>query len=193
LSEKGDIAIVRRMHNISFHEVDASRWDDLERLFESRGGPKFCWCMVWRAGAKTAKGPDRKAAMRRYVGEGVPIGLLGYARGEPVAWCSLAPRTTYRDLGGPTDCNERPEDVWSLVCFFIRKEWRGKGLTRRMIEAAVQHAANRGANVVEAYPVDPGSPSYRFMGYVPTFSAAGFREIGRAGTRRHVMRRELRS
>jgi hypothetical protein len=31
------------------HEVDARRWPDFERLFESRGGPKACWCMVWRA------------------------------------------------------------------------------------------------------------------------------------------------
>ena len=133
-----DSAIVRPMQHITFHEVDASRWDDLERLFESRGGPKYCWCMVWRAGAKTAKGPERKAAMKRYVCDGVPIGLLGYASGEPVAWCSIAPRTTYRDLGGPTDVGERPEDVWSLACFFIRRALRGKGLTKRTIVAAVR-------------------------------------------------------
>ena len=129
--------------------------------------------------------------MKRTVGDGVPIGLLGYSGGEPVAWCSIAPRTTYRDLGGPTDVSELPEEVWSLACFFIRRELRGKGLTKRMIEAAVQHAAKRGAKVVEAYPVEPGSPSYRFMGYVSTFSAAGFHEVGRAGSRRHVMRREM--
>jgi GNAT superfamily N-acetyltransferase len=186
-----DVVIVGHMQNITFHDVDASRWDDLERLFESRGGPKSCWCMVWRAGAKSAKGPDRKAAMRRYVGEGVPIGLLGYSSGEPVAWCSIAPRTTYRDLGGPNNISEVPEEVWSLVCFFIRRELRGKGLAKRIVEAAVQHAAKHGAKVVEAYPVEPGSPSYRFMGYLPTFTAAGFHEVGRAGTRRHVMRREL--
>src|SRR5258708_31365598 len=179
------------MQNITFHEVDASRWDDLERLFESRGGPKSCWCMVWRAGAKTAKGPDRKAAMRQYVCEGVPIGLLGYSSVEPVAWCSIAPRTTYRDLGGPTGIGEPPEDVWSLVCFFIRRELRGKCLTKRIVEAAVQHAAKHGAKVVEAYPVEPGSPSYRFMGYLPTFSAAEVLEVGRAGIRRTLMPRHL--
>jgi GNAT superfamily N-acetyltransferase len=130
--------------------------------------------------------------MRRNVCEGIPIGLLGYSDGEPVAWCSIAPRTTYRNLGGLTSSSESPEEVWSLVCFFIRREFRGKGLTKRIIEAAVQHAAKHGAKVVEAYPVEPGSPSYRFMGYLPTFSAAGFHEVGRAGIRRRVMRRELR-
>src|SRR5262249_24285373 len=38
-----------RMSKLEFHEVDAERWRDLERLFESRGGPESCWCMVWRA------------------------------------------------------------------------------------------------------------------------------------------------
>jgi hypothetical protein len=71
--------------------------------------------------------------MRRNVCEGIPIGLLGYSDGEPVAWCSIAPRTTYRNLGGPTSTSESPEEVWSLVCFFIRREFRGKGLTNRVI------------------------------------------------------------
>lgn len=180
------------MLSLEFHEVDVARWVDFEHLFESRGGPKSCWCMVWRAGAKTTKGPDRKAAIQQYVCDDIPIGLLGYSEGKPVAWCSIAPRSTYRDLGGPDDASDPREQVWSLVCFFIRRDLRGKGLANQIIEAALQHAKTRGATVVEAYPVDPESPSYRFMGYVQTFSAAGFHEVCRAGARRHVMRRELR-
>jgi hypothetical protein len=45
--------------------------------------------------------------------------------------------------------------------------------------------------MVEAYPVAPDAPSYRFMGFVPVFEEAGFAEVGRAGTRRHVMRLSL--
>lgn len=134
------IAIMKRMPNLEFHEVAAARWGDFERLFESRGGPKNCWCMVWRAGAKTTKGPDRKAAIRQYVCNDMPIGLLGYSEGEPVAWCSIAPRPTYRDLGGPNDAGERPKQIWSLVCFFIRRELRAQGLTKQVIEAARREA-----------------------------------------------------
>ena len=36
------------MSSIEIREVDAARWSDFERLFEARGGPKYCWCMVWR-------------------------------------------------------------------------------------------------------------------------------------------------
>jgi hypothetical protein len=62
---------------------------------------------------------------------------------------------------------------------------------RRLIAAAVDYARQNGATVVEAYPVDPDAPSYRFMGFVPVFAEAGFVEVGRAGYRRHVMRLAL--
>lgn len=62
---------------------------------------------------------------------------------------------------------------------------------RLLVSAAVEHARLKGATTVEAYPVDPDSPSYTFMGLVPTFEAAGFREVGMAGTRRHIMRLTL--
>jgi hypothetical protein len=52
----------------------------------------------------------------------------------------------------------------------------------------VAHAFGKGAKAVEAYPVDETSPSYRFMGFRRMYEPLGFREAGRAGTRRTVMR-----
>ena len=79
------------------------------------------------------KGPERKAAMRRRVAAGVPIGLLGYLEGEPVAWCSIALRTIFRALGGIEAPGERPEDVWSVTCFFAK---RGATCARKGSRAA---------------------------------------------------------
>src|SRR5688572_19803652 len=150
--------------------------------------------MAWRANAAEArdmKNPERKAAMRKRVKAGVPVGILGYQDGEPVAWCSIAPRATYRPLGGLEQEGEAEDDVRSLACFFLKRSVRGQGLGRQTLEAAVAHARAEGAKVIEAYPVDPDSPSYRFMGFVSEFRKAGFREVGRAGSRRHVMRLEV--
>ncbi len=193
-----------------FRAVDRTTWPDFARLFDGPGGPKNCWCMVFRATPEEQKaalsagrgmassGKERagtsffrEAAMRQRVEDRVPVGLLGYAGGEPVAWCSIAPRETYRRLGGRADPDEPEGSIWSIACFFIRRDFRGRGLTRTLIEAAVAHAGKHGARTVEAYPVAPDASSYRFMGYVPTFSAAGFTQTGRAGTRRTVMRRRV--
>lgn len=182
------------VERLTFREVTAARWPDLVRLFEGRGGPRHCWCMVWRATPEERRRFDgrarRKAALARRIRQRIPIGILAYLDGEPVAWCSIAPRETYLRLGvSPADHGER---IWSLVCFFVISRLRQHGVMRRLIQAAVAHARKHGAMVVEAYPVDPDSPSYRFMGFVPAFTAAGFHEVGRAGTRRHVMRLQVR-
>ena len=174
-----------------FREVTHDNWRDFEGLFECRGGPKACWCMVWRATPVEAKQTDsltRKAAMKARITAGTTVGLLGYLNKEPVAWCSVAPRSTYRRL---VEHGGDDEGVWSIACFFVVRRLRGQDLSQRIIAAAVEFARSRGASIVEAYPVDPSSPSYRFMGFVSMFEAAGFREVGRAGSRRHVF--QLRS
>lgn len=162
------------------------------RLFESRGGPRHCWCIAWRPAPLAVRrggAEARRAVLEGFVRAGTPIGILGYAAGEPVAWCSVAPRDSYRPLGGPEA--REGEIVWSIACFFVKRALRGRGMTAALIRAAVDHARRQGATVVEAYPVDPDAPSYRFMGFLESFAKAGFHEVGRAGTRRHVMRLTL--
>ena len=56
-----------------------------------------------------------------------------------------------------------------------------------LIERAKEFAKKNGAKYVEAYPVDPESPSYRFMGFVKSFEKAGFKFVKKSGARRNVM------
>lgn len=178
--------------NLSFSPVTSATCADFEVLFSSPGAPKHCWCMVWRRSAAEAKendGESRKRQMLERIGTDTPVGLIGHLQGTPVAWVSVAPRETYRNLGGlPV---EPGEVIWSIVCFFVQRRLRGRGLARLLITGAVNYAKEKGATIVEAYPVDPDAPSYRFMGFVSVFAEAGFVDVGRAGRRRHVMRLTL--
>ena len=180
---------------MTFRAVDSETWDDLVRLFMAPGGPKYCWCMVWRTMPPSESRSDndaKRAGLESRVRDKVPIGILGYVNGEPVAWCSVAPRDTFRrGLAGKTAAAWDSDGVWSISCFYVPRRLRGQGATRRLIAAAVEYAREGGARVVEAYPVEPGSPSYRFMGTEPSFHKAGFHEVATAGTRRRVMRLEL--
>jgi GNAT superfamily N-acetyltransferase len=177
---------------LTFKPVTKARWEDFEALFSTKGAPNYCWCMAWRTTPEEAKrhsGAERKPMMHSRIVAGVTVGLLGYLEGEPVAWVSIAPRDTYRQLGGP---EAKPgEDIWSLVCMYIHRHLRQQGYGLDLIKAATAYATKRGATVLEAYPVDPASPSYRFMGFVPAFERLGFKPAGNAGSRRHVMRLEL--
>jgi GNAT superfamily N-acetyltransferase len=178
---------------LTFKPVTRATRDDFIAVFAGPGGPKYCWCMLWRASKDELKQNNSAARKTQILGRidrRVPIGLVGYRDGEPVAWVSIAPKPTFPgNLGGPQ--SDAADKVWSLTCMYMRRAIRGQGVGHQLIDAAVRHARKRGARVVEAYPVDPTSPSYRHMGFVPAFTAAGFTNAGRAGTRRHVVRLTL--
>lgn len=171
---------------IKIKPVDKNNWNDFETLFESKGAPGYCWCMLWRMTKdelKNNNSKSRKKFIKQRVMSDTPIGMLAYSENEPIAWCSVSPRETYRRLGGDEDL----KNVWSLVCFFIKKEFRDIGLVDLLIEHAKKYAKKKGAKYLEAYPVERDSPSYRFMGFIHTFEKAGLHFMKKAGTRRNVM------
>ena len=170
--------------------VGITNWNDFEELFETKGAPGYCWCMAWRMTKEELKdnnSASRKKFIKRRILSRTPIGLLGYMDKEVIAWCSIAPRESYVRLGG----DEELQDVWSIACFFIKRPYRDQGLVDKLIEEARNYARKKGAKYLEAYPVLPSSPSYRFMGFVHSFEKANFSFVKKAGTRRHVMTYKL--
>jgi hypothetical protein len=76
--------------------VSPKNWKDFETLFEAKGGPKYCWCMVWRATKEELRHNNptsKKGFLKDRVTDHIPIGLLAYHNKEAVAWCSVAPGT----------------------------------------------------------------------------------------------------
>jgi GNAT superfamily N-acetyltransferase len=183
----------------AFHPLTPERWDDLVHLFGARGACGGCWCMWWRAAPadfRADKGKGNKNALRRLVRSGLEPGILAYYGDEPVGWCAVAPREEYPRLArsrvlAPVD--ERP--VWSVTCFFVAKEQRGRGLSVSLLEAAARFAADRGARIVEGYPIEPGSrqpAAFVWTGLASAFTAAGFREAARRSPTRPIMRRAVK-
>jgi len=150
------------------HPVTKERWPDLVQLFD-RPIVRTCFCMFYRkVGADTGVGQQNRRAMKALVDRGSVPGLIGYEDGVPVAWVSLGPREDYAKLRrSPVMKPVDDQPVWSIVCFFVDRNARGRGLSQRMLEAAVDYARSRGARLVEAYPVDKdqrGHPDDMFFG-----------------------------
>jgi GNAT superfamily N-acetyltransferase len=179
-----------------FHPVTLERLPDLDRFSRQHGKFRYCSCMRWRMTStefRRSTRPDRVAALEGLVRQGIPIGILAYAEEEPIAWCSVAPRETYAALERSRILPRLDDSpVWSVVCFFIDRQFRQQGLTLGVLRAAIESARSQGAQIVEGYPVEPGSRSYTYMGSPATFRRAGFRDVTPLGQTRMVMRYDLR-
>jgi GNAT superfamily N-acetyltransferase len=83
-----------------------------------------------------------------------------------------------------------------VSCFVTRPEFRYGGVMRALAAAAVGFARERGARVLEAYPMiaEAGTEitwGELHVGSRNVFEAAGLREVARPTKRRVVMRLEL--
>ena len=181
---------------IDCHPLSADRWHDFETLFGPRGATGGCWCMYWRLprGQFTAqKGEGTKQAFRHLTESGAILGLLAYARGQPVGWCAIAPREHFPVLGR-SRILERVDEAptWSVVCFFVSRTFRGQGLTTILLRAAVDYARQHVARIVEGYPVEPKTPRvpsvFAWTGLASAFRQAGFEEVLRRSETRPIMR-----
>jgi ribosomal protein S18 acetylase RimI-like enzyme len=177
------------------------RWDDLVELFERPGGSivRGCWCMYYRkTGGHGGVGPaePNRRALKALVDSGYVPGLIGYDNGNPVGWISLSPREDYLKLRrSPIMKPVDDKPVWSIVCFYVEPQARGRGVSEALLAGAMEFARSRGATLLEAYPVDkPESshPDFMFFGAKRMFDRAGFKEIARRKETRPVVRRGLR-
>ncbi|MGB3905086.1 MAG: GNAT family N-acetyltransferase [Anaerolineae bacterium] len=181
---------------LDFYPLTPERWDDLVALFGPRGACGGYWCMWWRlkhSQFEKQKGDENKRALKRIVDSGEVPGLLAYADGQPIGWCSVAPREAFPRLGR-SRILKRVDDqpVWSAVCFFVDKSFRRRGIAVRLLGAAVEHAKKHGAKIVEGYPVEPRKAStpdaFAFTGLASAFRKAGFVEVLRRSDTRPIMR-----
>jgi N-acetylglutamate synthase-like GNAT family acetyltransferase len=89
--------------------------------------------------------------------------------------------------------DEQP--VWSITCLFVRKQFRQKGLSAQLIEAATKLAKKQGAKIVEGYPQDLKGKrlpdAFVWTGLAGAFTKAGFEEAVRRSEQKPVMRKKV--
>lgn len=179
-----------------FKPATRATLEDLDAFSRANGKFRYCSCMRWRPTSsdfKRSTKEERVAELQRRVRAGAPVGVLAYAGGVPVGWCSVAPRESYAALDR-FRALARVDDVpvWSVACFFIDRDARRAGLTSGLLRAATAYARSKGARAVEGYPVEPGPRLYTYMGSPDAFARNGFADVTPEGRERLVVRRRFR-
>lgn len=169
------------------HPVTPDRFEDFADVINKNRRQTHCWCVSHRLTAAEiadlgGEGPDqRELAQRALCEREHPPGVVTYLDGEPVGWCNIGPRAEITRLNKsklilPTD--DLP--VWSIVCVVVRSGFRKRGVTRHLIDGAVDYARDNGAPAVESHPVDPAGRMDLTMAFVGTramFERSGFEVV----------------
>jgi GNAT superfamily N-acetyltransferase len=137
-------------------------------------------------------GDTLRQMQKSIVDSKVVPGLIAYAEGYPVGWVAVEPRSAYPKLAHsrvllPVD----DQEVWSITCFFVAKDYRRKGVTIELIKAAVNHVKKEGGKIVEGYPVETSDnmpAPFIYTGTASAFQKAGFKEVARNAPTRPIFR-----
>jgi GNAT superfamily N-acetyltransferase len=85
----------------------------------------------------------------------------------------------------------------TVVCFFVAKGFRKKGIMSALLRGAVTYAKGQGARVIESYPIDMQTQSLAgktltgysgYMGIAYVFREIGFKIVGEASEMQLIMR-----
>lgn len=176
--------------------LSPQRWTDFETLFGPRGACGGCWCMFWKLPNKEFQAlayDGNKAAQKAIVASGPAPGLLAYAGKEAVGWIAVEPRQEYPRLAlsrvlKPVD----DQRVWSITCFFTRRDHRGQGVSVGLLKACIEHVRKHGGKIVEGYPIEPRTDKvpapFAYTGLAAAFREAGFKEVARRSETRPIFR-----
>lgn len=205
------------MADVVIHPISPERFADLVDLFGTRGDPSWCWCQYFLTTGRSYErsAANNRAALRSQVESARgPVGLVAYAAGpgddpdaeQAVGWVQLGPRASFprivegrgqRAVAAAAGDDLDDESVWAVTCFVVKVGWRRKGIGGRLLAAAVEAARDAGASAVVGHPVDVSRRTSKvggselYHGAASTFARAGFREVGRTGETRPVVRLDL--
>ena len=85
--------------------------------------------------------------------------------------------------------------LWRITCFFVDREYRGKGIAKIALHAALESIRNQGGGIVEAFPVVSKKmaavPEWRWFGTPSMFRRERFKPVAPLGTSGLLMRRTI--
>ncbi|WP_370206172.1 GNAT family N-acetyltransferase [Pararhodobacter marinus] len=178
--------------------------DAFEAVMGPNGACYGCWCTYFLLPPKeraAMSAGDKHDLMMARIAAGPPPGLLLWIGDAPVGWMQIGPRAQVPQWNNPrrssTPLPDGPADdpgVWAVTCFFLRAPYRGRGLSRVLLKAGIDHARANGARLLEASPMDHAKQSKSvglFVGSTAVFEAAGFETVARQKPNRPLMRLTL--
>ena len=178
-----------------------STWDAFAALVEAHNGVwGGCWCLGFHAeGTERSSAEARRDKKCDLVRAGDAHAAVVFDGDAAVGWCQFGspeelPRIKRR-RAYEAEISEAPD--WRITCFFVHKNYRGRGVAAAALAGALEQIAHHGGGVVESYPEDTTGREVqgRLLHNVSVdlFERNGFTKQRQIGKHAWVVRRTVQS
>jgi len=100
-------------------------------------------------------------------------GYLAFEHRNVVGWCNVGDKTAFSSLGG---LQTPEENVISITCFMIQKEYRAKGVAEKLLQRVIKDAKANKRKLIEAYPRRKSKSEFgNFHGPYSMYEKNGFK------------------
>ncbi len=139
-----------------------SDWFDFfdNRAFTDNKEWKGCYCTAFfypKPEEYTAQTKKRIDYAKWLIETGRMKGYLAYENGKAVGWVNTNNKINFPRL---SDLCVNRENVLSIVCFIVQKEYRRKGIAKKLLNRIIADAEEKEYSVIEAYPKKKSKSEY---------------------------------
>lgn len=185
------------MNDYTVKLLDEETWPAYADLIEQYNGVwGGCWCMAFHEGTPDEADTSISKRDRKYrrVCERTAHAAIVFDGQTAVGWCQygrapeIRPQNKFKRKYLPE--MEREPD-WRVMCFFVDKKYRGKGVSALALSGALDAIAKEGGGLVEAYPENVDgrnvAGSFIYLGTIPMFERCGFVKLRQVAMHHWVM------
>lgn len=167
--------------------LDPETWPAYARLIEKHNGVwGGCWCLGFHQKG-TGSFEQSRDVKHQLVCEGKSKAAVVFDGENAIGWCNygrreLLPRIKHKKRYA-TAVQEAAD--WRITCFFIDRDYRGRGVAQIALNGALELIALEGGGLVESFPEDASgrktSGAFLYNATLSIFDRAGFDRIEKIG------------
>ncbi len=164
-------------------ELSSENWNGFVSLMESDKQCSECWCLNHRESVGCPTGKAAQDKMQKLAAENQVGGFLAFQAQLCVGWIAIDPMS---ELVGHDCQSSGKSNEWSIHCLFIKEGFRGHGISKQLISAAIEFAKSKGAKIISAFPIPEENRKRfpvneaEFSGRQSTYLKLGFKPAGEA-------------
>jgi len=152
--------------------------------FSHEPGWSGCYCRFYHMDNEIEEwskrtGEENRLDAIKEIDNGHMTGFLAYTDGKCIGWLNANDWASYKRLQPYVKDTIGDQKTGVVICYVVHPEYRGMGVAKALLNAAVEDFRKNGYDAVMALPLNANEFSQRlYRGTESMYEKAGFNKVG---------------